>query len=58
MRKPGARVYMEFLNGDEEVTDRVLIAEFNHENWANSFIENESGWMFPGQRLVKEVVSK
>ena len=58
MRKPGARVYMEFLNGDGDVIDRVLIAEFNHENWANAFIEDQAKWMFSDERLVKEVVSK
>ena len=56
MKNAGAKVYMEFLNYEDKVVDRVLIAEFNHENWADDFMNLESPYVWGSQRLVKEVV--
>ena len=41
MKGAKAKVYMEFLNYKGDVTDRDVIAEFCHENWAKSFIKHE-----------------
>lgn len=57
MKKAGAKVYMEFLNYEDKVVDRVLIAEFNHENWADDFMALESPYVWGRQRLVKEVAN-
>lgn len=59
MKNAGAKVYMEFINYKGDVTSRTLIAEFVDENWADSFMRNEKGYvsMWNDVRLVKEVTN-
>ena len=65
MKGAKAKVYMEFINYMGDVTDRELIAEFCHENWADSFIkkaclgtkaDDKTFYLGKNTRLVKEVV--
>jgi hypothetical protein len=45
MKNARAKVYMEFINYKGDVTSRTLIAEFVNENWADSFMRNEKGYV-------------
>lgn len=58
--KDRVRVYLEFINGWGEVTERTLIAEFRNIDWARRFVEETKasfeGASFEGDALVRVAV--